>query len=156
MHAYQQQDSIQTLAQALEEYHAVHPGLSNARLMSPEGQAFFTCHDAVHVVFGCGIDLDDEAVVKIASMLGTTAGLGVLRGYVLHETLDIYRQLRVLDMLRAIGRAIVVVPRTILRCVAQRRRWPWTEHRSYLDVSLQDIRQQFGIKVAHHTPNAGT
>lgn len=92
MHAYQQQDSRQTLAQALEEYHAVHPGLSDAYAMSPEGEAFFRRHDVVHVIYGCGIDLDDEAVVKIASMVGTTAGLGVLRGYVLHETLDIYRQ----------------------------------------------------------------
>jgi hypothetical protein len=149
VYAYQYQDSIQTMAQALEEYHAVHPGLSDAHQMSAEGQRFFSCHDAVHVVFGCGIDLDDEAVVKIASMLGTTAGLGVLKGYVLHETLEIYRQLRVLDVLRAIARSIVVLPRTIVRCAAQRKRWPWTDHHGYLNVSLRDIRQQFGIKVAH-------
>ena len=43
--------------------------------LSPEAAHFFRCHDTVHVVFGCGTTLDDEAVVKIASLLGTTAGL---------------------------------------------------------------------------------
>lgn len=155
MHAYQFQDSHQTLAQGLQEYHAVHPGLSQSRQMSPEGAFFFHCHDAVHVLFGCGADLDDEAVVKIASMLGTTAGLGVLRGYVLNESLDIYRQLRVLDVLRAIVRAVVIVPRTVLRCARQRSRWPWSDHDRYLDVSLRAIRQQFGITVAHPGPRPG-
>lgn len=155
MHAYQFQDSQQTLAQGLQEYHAVHPGLSQSRQMSPEGAFFFRCHDAVHVVFGCGADLDDEAVVKIASMLGTKAGLGVLRGYVLNESLDIYRQLRVLDVLRAIVHAVVIVPRTVLRCALQRSRWPWSDHARYLDVSLRAIREQFGITVAHPRPRPG-
>lgn len=156
MHAYQQQDSQQTLAQAVQEYHAAHPGLSPARLMSAEGERFFRCHDAVHVVFGCGIDLDDEGVVKIASMLGTTVGLGAFKGYVLHETLNIYKQLRVLDVLRAMARATFIVPRTILHCVTQHRRWPWSEHQQFLDVSLRDIRQQFGIKVVHQSLGPGS
>ena len=155
MYAYQDQESQQTLAQALQEYHAVHPGLSQARQMSPKAAFFFHCHDTVHVVFGCGVDLDDEAVVKIASMLGTTAGVGVLKGYVLNESLDIYKQLRVVDVLRAIGYAVVIVPRTVIRCLSQRGRWPWSDHQQYLDVSLQSIRQQFGIKVAHPAHRQG-
>lgn len=155
MHAYQEQESQQTLAQALQEYHAVHPGLSQARHMNPKAAFFFRCHDTVHVVFGCGVELDDEAVVKIASILGTTAGLSVLKGYVLQESLDIYWQLRVVDVLRAIGHAVVIVPRTVIRCLSQRGRWPWSDHEQYLDVSLQAIRQQFGIKVAHQAHRRG-
>lgn len=149
MHAYQLQNSQQTLVAALRKYHAVHPGLSPVRLMSTEGESFFRCHDTVHVVFGCSIDLDDEGVVKIASMLGTTAGISVLKGNVLHETLNIYKRLKVVDVLFAIARAVFIVPRTILRCFAQHRRWPWSEHQQYHDVSLQNIRQAFGITVAH-------
>jgi len=155
VYAYQEQESQQTLAQALQEYHAVHPGLSQARDMSPKAAFFFRCHDTVHVVFGCGVELDDEAVVKIASLLGTTAGLGVLNGYALHESLDIYRQLRVVDVLRAIGQAVVIVPRTVIRCLSQRGRWPWSDHEQNLDVSLQAIRQQFGIKVVRDEPPRG-
>jgi len=155
VHAYQEQESQQTLAQALQEYHAVHPGLSQARHMNPKAAFFFRCHDTVHVVFRCGVELDDEAVVKIASILGTTAGLSVLKGYVLQESLDIYWQLRVVDVLRAIGHAVVIVPRTVIRCLSQRGRWPWSDHEQYLDVSLQAIRQQFGIKVAHQAHRRG-
>lgn len=102
VYAYQRRDSQQTLSQALQEYHAVHPGLSQACNMSPQAAFFLRCHDTVHVVFGCGVDLDDEAVVKLARLLGTKASLGSLRGKVLRKSLEDCGQLRVIDVLRAI------------------------------------------------------
>ncbi|OYY64260.1 MAG: hypothetical protein B7Y51_04800 [Burkholderiales bacterium 28-67-8] len=86
-------------------------------------------------------------------MLCTTADLGVLRGCVLHESLDIYRKLRLLDVLRAIGHAVVVVPRTIMRCASYGSSWPRSDHDRYPNVSLQAIRGQFGITVAHPAPH---
>lgn len=71
MPSYERQDSPQTLAEALVEAHAANPGLADVRTMSGQAQRFFRSHDVVHVVFGCGTSLDDEAVVKIASTLGT-------------------------------------------------------------------------------------
>lgn len=149
MNAYQHQDSQQTLAEAMAEYQAANPGLADMREMSPRGRQFFRCHDAAHVVFGCGVGLDDEAAVKIASMLGTTAGLGVLRGYRLHESIALYRRLDAAEVLKTIARSIVVVPRTLLRCLRQRARWPWDDFERYVDVPLADIRRRFGIEVAH-------
>jgi ubiquinone biosynthesis protein Coq4 len=149
MHVFQRQDSEQTLAQGLEEYFAANPGLAQSRFMSPQAQEFFRCHDVAHVVFGCNADLDDEAVVKIASILGTTAGLRVLEGYRLHESLEIYRQLRVRDVLRSILNSVVIVPRTAVRCLFQRARWPWKEHGRFLNTSLRELRREFGIRVAH-------
>jgi hypothetical protein len=152
MHAFQRQDSLQTLAQGVEEYFAVNAGLAQGRVMSPEAREFFRCHDVAHVVFGCDVALDDEAVVKIASILGTTAGLGVLKGYRLHESLQIYRQLRVQDVLLSIMHSVVIVPRTALRCLTQRARWPWAEHQRYLQTPLRELRHEFGIRVAHNQP----
>ena len=148
MQTYELQDSPQTLAEAVAEYYAANPGLASVRNMSPEARRFFRSHDVAHVVFGCSTALDHEAVVKIASILGTTAGLGVLRGYRQHESIEIYKQLRLGEVLRSIARSVTIVPRTALRCLRQRSRWPWTEFEGYLDVSLRDIRQQYGIKVA--------
>jgi hypothetical protein len=71
------QNSPQTLAEGIREYSAANPGLANVRTISPEAQPFFRCH---------GTALDDEAVVKIASILGTTAGPHVLKGYRAHAT----------------------------------------------------------------------
>lgn len=117
--------------------------------MSTEAQEFFRCHDVVHVIFGCDVALDDEAVVKIASILRTTAGLQVLRGYRLHESLQIYRLLSVLDVVLSIVRSVVIVPRTALRCMRQRTRWPWSANQKYLQTPLRQVRQEFGIRVAH-------
>ncbi len=149
MHAFQHQDSPQTLAEGYDEYVAANPGLVRGAELSPQAQRFFSCHDAVHVVFGCDVALDDEAVVKIASIFGTTGGFAVLRGYQLHETLDIYRQLRVADVLGSIARSVLIVPRTLARCLAQRARWPWDGFDDHRHLALRSIRQQFGIKVAH-------
>jgi hypothetical protein len=149
MARYTTQDSSQTLAEGLDEYRALNPQLADVRRMSPEASQFFRCHDVAHVVFGCGTDLDDEAVVKIASIFGTTAGFGVLRGYRLHESIEIYARLRLGEMLRAFLRAFIVVPRTIARCRRQREPWPWSEHAHHLDRALADIRRELGIVVAH-------
>lgn len=149
MHIFELQDSRQTLAQAIAEYHALNPGVAKGHAMSPEAQDFFRCHDAAHVVFGCGTTLDDEAAVKIASIFGTTAGVGVLRGYRLYESRQIYRQLPGPEILAAIAHSVVVVPRTILRCLTQRARWPWNAFDQHHQTPLQDIRRQFGIQVAH-------
>ena len=86
---------------------------------------------------------------------GTTAGLSVLRGYRLHESVEIYKRLRLRAVLTSIARSVVIVPRTAFCCLRQRSRWPWTEFEGYLDVSLRDIRRQFGITVARGTAAPG-
>jgi hypothetical protein len=93
--------------------------------------------------------LDDEAVVKIASILGTTAGLRVLKGYRAHESIQIYKQLPLPAVLKSVAHSAVIVPRSVFRCLRQRSRWPWAEFEPYLTVPLRDIRRQFRITVAH-------
>jgi ubiquinone biosynthesis protein Coq4 len=154
MHIFELQDSPQTLAEAISEYYVANPELATGRNISPEAQHFFRCHDVAHVVFGCSTALDDEATVKIASIFGTTAGLRVLKGYRLHESRQIYKQISLSAALRSIAYSVVVVPRTLLRCLRQRSRWPWVEFEQYLGVPLRDIRQRFGIVVPHgNQPN---
>lgn len=128
MHAFELQDSPQTLAEGISEYYAANPGLRKGRAMSPEAQHFFRCHDAAHVIFGCSTSLDDEAIVKIASIFGASEGLRVLRGYRLHESLQIYKQIRLGAALTSIARSVVLVPRTVLCCLRQRSKWPWADY----------------------------
>lgn len=155
MHAFQHQDSPQTLAEALEEYYGSHPELLRGLPMSAPAQEFFGRHDAVHVVFGCDTSLDEEAAVKIASIFGTTAGFGVLGGYGLAESRAIYRELSPAQVLRSVANSFFVVPRTIALCLQQRRRWPWAGYRDYLAVPLRDLRREFGIRVLHVDSSAG-
>lgn len=72
--------------------------------------------------------MSEEAVVKLTSLCGITGGLGVLRGYAHHESLDIYRSLPWADTMRALLLAPYLIVRTVWRCARQRRRWPWDEH----------------------------
>lgn len=152
MHAFEQQDSLQTLAEGVAEYYRSNPELAQGRGMSPEAQEFFRCHDAVHVVYGCGNALNDEAIVKLSSLFGSTGGFGILRGYQLHESLEIYKKLRVIDVLLSIVQSVFfLIPRTLVRCARQRSRWPWNNFEPYLHMPLRDIRKEFGIRVAHVT-----
>lgn len=136
-----------TLAEGLADYYARNPLLKRGESLSGPAAEFFRCHDAAHVVFGCGTSLTDEAIVKLSSIFGTTGGLSVLRGYALYESLDIYRTLPFREVVKTLLVASVVVPRTIFGCLRQRARWPWSSFDDHLNVPLRDIRRTFGVKV---------
>lgn len=148
MLAFRHQDSAQTLAEGIAEYYAAHPQLKRGAALSPDAQAFFRCHDTVHVVFGCDTSLDQEAVVKLSSFFGTTAGFSTMKGYRLYESQDIYRTLRWTDVARVIAVSFVIVPRTLYRCARLSRRWPWDGYDDQLQRPLADIRREFRIRVA--------
>lgn len=149
-HRFASPTSEQTLAQGLLEYFAANPGLKReGELSSAEAKQFFRCHDAVHVLYGCGTTMPDEAIVKLASIFGSTAGLGVLRGYASYDSLDIYTKLPLMGTLAAVAMSPYLVIRTIWRCSHQLKRWPWADHQQYLETPLHELRAQFGIKVAH-------
>jgi hypothetical protein len=148
-HRFEFADSTQTLAEALAEYYAANPELKRGEALAPEARAFFEPHDVIHVVYGCSTTMPDEAVVKLSSMFGTTAGIHALRGYMLYESLDIYRKLPLGSTLVALLAAPYLIGRTIWRCVRQRAKWPWGNHEQYMHTPLRELRVRFGIKVAH-------
>jgi ubiquinone biosynthesis protein Coq4 len=149
-HHFESAQSAQTLAQGLAEYFAANPSLKrDDTLQSSQARQFFRSHDVVHVVYGCGTTMPDEAVVKLASLFGTTGGLHVLRGYMNDETLDIYSKLPLGSTLLALASAPYLIVRTLWRCARQHRRWPWSGYEQYLDTPLHELRSRFGITVAH-------
>jgi hypothetical protein len=149
-HRFESPRTTQTLAEGLAEYCAAHSELKREnQLASAEARQFFRSHDIVHVLYGCGTSMPDEAVVKLASLFGTTGGMHVLRGYVHHETLDIYRRLPLTSTLVALLASPYLVARTIWRCSQQLRRWPWAENECFMNVQLDELRAMYGIRVAH-------
>lgn len=144
---YQSRSARLTLAQGLAEYFAQNPGLKRPADLTAPAREFFRCHDAVHVIYGCGTSLTDEAIVKIASLFGTDGGRAVMDGYRLYDSMDIYRQLRVGEILKTIAVAPYIVPRTIMRCRAQRKPWPWSAHHHHLETPLDELRRTYAIRV---------
>lgn len=150
-HRFESAASKQTLAEALAEYYAANPDLKRDATLSAQARVFFHSHDAVHVIYGCNTSMPDEAIVKLSSLFGTTGGFSVLRGYRLHESLDIYRKLPFASTLVALLLAPYLIARTLWRCARQRSRWPWIEHEQFMNTPLDELRARFGIKVAHAT-----
>ena len=149
-HQFESALSEQTLAEGLAEYFAANPHLKRSSdLLSPEAKHFFLSHDIVHVLYGCGTSMPDEAIVKLSSLFGTTGGRAVLRGYTDHETLDIYTKLPVTGTVLALLLSPYLIARTLWRCGMQKQRWPWAENQQYLNTPLRELRARFGIKVAH-------
>jgi hypothetical protein len=143
---YQRPDSRLTLAEGLGEYYASRDDLLRGRGLSAAAREFFRCHDTAHVVFGCSTDLLDEAVVKLWSFFGTSAGLGLWRAYRLPESQEVYATLAWGEVAATALRSVAVVPRVLWRCSRMRGRWPWAEFDAYLDVPLAEIRSHYGIR----------
>ena len=143
---YQRPDTKLTLAEGLGEYYASRDGLLSGRGLSGEAREFFRCHDVAHVVFGCSTVLLEEAIVKIWSFFGTSAGLSLWRGYRLPESKDIYEQITWKDTASVALRSGVVVPLVLWRCRRMHKRWPWSDFEGHLDAPLQEIRREYGIE----------
>ena len=144
---YQRPDSTLSLAEGLREYYAARDGLIDGRGISTAAREFFRCHDVAHVVFGCATTLHNEAMVKMWSFFGTTAGLSLLRAYRLPESKEVYEELEWLDIASTAVRSLVLVPLVLWRCSLMRKRWPWSDFEPYLDVSLSEIRHEYGIRL---------
>lgn len=148
-HRFESARSVQTLEQGLAEYLSANPSLKRQESLLAEAREFFRSHDIVHVLYGCGTTMPDEAVVKLSSLFGTTGGLQVLRGYTAYETLDIYTKLPLGSTVLALLMSPYLILRTVWRCARQTQRWPWAENQQYMDTSLVDLRSKFRITVAH-------
>jgi len=136
-HQFESPRSTQTLAEGLAEYFAAHSEFKRENKLAPaEARRFFRSHDIVHVLYGCGTSMPDEAIVKLASLFGTTGGMQVLRGYMHHETLDIYRRLPWTSTLVALIAAPCLIARTVWRCSRQPGRLPWAENERFMNVRL--------------------
>jgi len=143
-----------TLREGLDEYYASRSDLVSGRGLSPAAREFFRCHDVAHVVFGCSTSLTDEAVVKLWSFFGTSAGLSLVRAYRLPESQEIYTRLEWEPILSTALRSLYLTPLVISRCLRMNRRWPWTGWEPHLDVPIRELRSGYGIRIVTPHPAA--
>lgn len=136
-----------TLEEGLSEYYGNRDDLVTGRGVSDSARKFFRCHDVAHVVFGCSTTLTNEAMVKIWSFFGTTAGLSLLRDYRSPESKEIYEQIKWSDVPGTAFRSLVNVPLVLFRCLRMHERWPWSDFDQYRSVPLAEIRRKYGIRV---------
>lgn len=145
---YKEQNSTQTLREGRAEYRANNPELDVARERAGPAAEFFRCHDIAHVVFGCDTSLLGEALADGWTLFGTSVTLRQFLGFLGIEDHQ--------AIIRKVGRWVAIktfvrsVPRLLVvsyRSVRMKRRWPWSDFDPYWDLTLVEIRRQFGIRV---------
>lgn len=149
---YQLQDSEMTLAEGLEEYWRVNPGLDDPREMSDRQAAhYFTCHDACHVVFGTHTGDLDEACNDYYTLFAVDLHWkeyvgGFLKTEQSKSILDYYLKAATLKML---WHSVVLLP-AVWRIARQvHKKWPWQPTQDMMQTPLRALRQEYGIQVIH-------
>lgn len=151
---YRRQDSPQTLREGLDEYYRANPGFQFGDFLGMPRDVV-QAHDVCHIVFGCGSTAADELVVETWTALGTyipprryAQMLGDGLGGEIVRTFGPFRLVR---------RLVLTGPRvlkTAWAAMRMRKRWPHFGCEPYWDVSLAQLRSEFGIRVV--CPEAGS
>lgn len=147
MLSFQFSECEMTLEEGLCEYYGCRDDLAVGRGMSDSAREFFRCHDAAHVVFGCSTTLSNEAMVKIWSFLGTTAGFSLLRDYRSPESKEIYAEIQWREIPGTVLRSLVNGPLVASRSLRMNKRWPWSDFAACQGAPLSEIRREYGIQV---------
>jgi hypothetical protein len=148
--AYQTQESKQTLAEGLAEYHHVNMGtVFPAESLQPESAVFFRSHDLCHVLFGLGTSASDEAVVDTRIMVGSTVSS---RAYVgsyksIPELKQIFEKNGFWTLAAGSLRAVPRMLRALLEARRMPEKWPWVPPESYLTRTLEDLRREYKIRI---------
>ncbi len=112
----------------------------------PETRALFDGHDAIHAVYDCGIDLVGETLADTWTLSGTTMTLGRYLLYLQQPVVSaLFRSLGVVEMSRALVRALPSALRAWRRGRAQSKAWAFDAWEDHLDRTLGDIRREHGI-----------
>ena len=138
----------QTLQQGVAEFHKKNQKYFSEKIQSKDGDHFLKCHDAAHVVFGCGTTLYGEGVVKIWTTFGTNLNfLEVTRGYRSVNAHHLASEFSFSHVVKNIFKLLAVIPKAIYRAKSMKKAWPFNEYADYLDTPIVDIREEFNIRV---------
>ncbi len=146
--AYQDPACELTLRQGLEEYYGANPGYDGKGDFLGQPRETVVAHDVAHIVFGLGSSSAEEVVVEVLTVFGCRMTVQniikqpkVKLGVSLWKTFGPWRLVR---------RAVLSTPR-MLRAMwmgmHMKKRWPHFAYQPYLDISLRELRTEFGIRL---------
>ena len=147
---YREQDSRQTLAEALAEYYAANEGIiARPADLPPDSAALFKNHDMCHVIFGLDTTLADEAMSDTRTMLSCDVGAAK---YALYLGADpqaqkILKEVGLAGFLLGTVKAVPRICRAAVEAFRMKKKWPWEPPASYQSRTLGELRREFGIRV---------
>lgn len=159
-HRYQDPASTMTLREGLDEYFSSNPELVDpATMENPEAAALFSCHDAVHVVFGTNTDIKQEAMTDMWAIWGSDVGWRRYFGYLNQPEpkavlKQIARDFGYWHVIRESFAAIPYVWRVRKHAKRMHQPWPFYAWEQHLDRRLCDIRRELGVELVEPPPVA--
>jgi hypothetical protein len=148
--AYKAQDSVQTLADALEEYYKANPGrMFRPGGISEETRVLFCNHDICRVIFGLDTTPKDEAMADMRMLFSTDVGWGRYIRYLSSDKAarSMFGKSGYGSVVAATIRATPRILRAFLQSLTTRKRWPWDSPDRFMIRSLKHLRREFHIKV---------
>jgi hypothetical protein len=156
---YQEQNSSLTLREGLQDYYQANLHLADMTKYPDEAADFFRSHDRIHVIFGCDTSVMHEARTDFWTMMGSDMGF---RKYLKYAASPVVRSLyqdlkqnlsdkdkeRIRKDFKSNWLRALLTPLTVYRRARRmEKKWPWNENDRFLDRSLMEIRQEFGIQI---------
>ena len=146
-YAYQEAGSKMTLAEGLAEYYRVHPEFAGINGFLGQTQETVKAHDVCHVIFGLGATSEEELIVETWTFFG--CHLPVKKIVEIPKTKFGIELIKYFGPFRLIRRFVLTSPRiikTMFAAFQMKKRWPHFDYEPYLNTSLQEIREEFGIR----------
>ena len=163
---YQTQNSGQTLREAIDEYHRYLNHIGRKVLTdSPESATpVWLYHDATHAIFGHDTTIEGEATLDFWVFFGTDFSWKVLREYqqvpeIKEVTRAVVGQLGISFVPKLYWRNRKPLWQVIKNTRRMNKKWPFELPVEFLDRTLEDLRQEFGISLltpAQRTPTQVT
>jgi hypothetical protein len=152
VYKFQNQNSQQTLKDALEEFYSINVQFKNLVEKNSPNAKVFKEHDYTHVIFGLGTSIEEESLLDTYVIWGMKFNWGVI--------FDFYKDPEYKEVIGDIVNKyggywgifkiyLSLMPlkfRVFLRCMKMKKKWHYHDiSERLLNRTLQDIRQEYNI-----------
>jgi len=146
---YLRSDSSQTLLEAINELRVAEgAGNDAAEYISPELRSDIELHDVIHTVFACPTNLKGEILAHLWSVFGTTLTMREMHRVTSHyDHKTVLKKIGHFRLLKTWLSNFPNMVRVLSRSRQMNRKWPAHEFEQCLNVSLLDLRSEYGIKI---------
>lgn len=148
---YQNQNSILTLEQGLQEFYEINPSF---RELAERGsqKMVFKEHDYAHVLFGLGVSIEEESLLDTYTLWGTRFSFSKIWHYAKSpEGKEITRVVLSKyggwwSVIKIVFSLIPVKIMVIKRCLRMKKRWHYHDIKAEdLNKPLYQLREEYNI-----------
>jgi hypothetical protein len=152
VYKFQNQNSQQTLKEALEEFYSINVQFKNLVEKNSPNAKVFKEHDYTHVIFGLGTSIEEESLLDTYVIWGMKFNWGVIFDFykdpeykeVIGDIVDKYGGYW--GIFKIYLSLMPLKFRVFLRCMKMKKKWHYHDiSERLLNRTLQDIRQEYNI-----------